>query len=425
MITLLRREIYRFRGANDDRAFSLLKSLCEKQFIEFDLVKNYRTNVKMLDYFDLVFKRMNNKKGSRKSKGLLAYSMKDVLKGVNNPDYPAHIEKYYFSSEEEREHFICKVIKNHTPEMGTMAILVRKNYQVADVKRICQNNEIYNVDIDTGGTLYQHEATIDLFKLAYALQNNSDEAALFNLYTTAYVNSSLDKNELMMSQDKLRYFKEHLPESLVHWFDYVEKLQTEPILRVIREIIDFVSPWNIYSQRLKCEEREKEIATLRYRNNLDKLFEKIAVETNGMYLTLNALVESLRIMITTSQEEEERAVTDNFSIQCRTIHRSKGKEYDYVFLPFADDTFEKGKPKYNNTYIVSEEGIGYFLPIDGVEYKNEIFENEDAKEREEQSYEEARVFYVALTRAKKGLIYLETSKKNKFQTSWFEMLEEK
>ncbi len=420
----VKQSIYRFRGANDDQAFRLLLDLCDKDFLSYDLIKNYRTNSKLLDYFDTVFKALHSKKGKRKSKGLLAYEEKDVLKGVKNPNYPAQIERYYFTSDEEREKRICEVIQNHTPEKGTMAILVRKNYQVAEIKRICQKNDIYNVDIDTGGSLYQHEASIDLFKLAYALQNNKDGEALFNLYTTSYVNESLDKNELMKTEDKEQYFVTHLPSSLSNWESYVDKLQTEPVLRVIREIIDFACPWNIYSQRLKCGEHEREIATLRYRNNLDKLFEKIAIETNGLYLTLNSLVESLRIMITTSQEEDERPVTESFSIQCRTVHRSKGKEYDYIFLPYADDTFEKGKPKYNNTFIICNEGIGYFLPIDGVEYKNRIFEQEDAKEREEQSYEEARVFYVALTRAKTGIIYLETEKKNRFQTSWFEMLKE-
>lgn len=137
----VKQSIYRFRGANDDRAFSLLKTQCEDNFNEFNLVKNYRTNVRMLDYFDVVFKRLNSRRGVRKSKGLLAYSSKDVLLGVNNPDYPAEIENYYFSSEEERQDYICEIIKRHTPEKGKMAILVRKNHQVAAIKRICQDNE--------------------------------------------------------------------------------------------------------------------------------------------------------------------------------------------------------------------------------------------------------------------------------------------
>ena len=420
----VKQSIYRFRGASDDRAFTYLNELSTSDFLPFNLVKNYRTNVKMLEFLDGVFKRLNAKKGARRSKGLLAYGEKDVLVGVNNPDYPAQISKYYFSSEAERENYICNIIKNHTADKGKMAILVRKNSQVAEIKRICQKNEIYNVNIDTGGSLYQHEAVIDLYKLSYALQNAGDGVALFNLYTTAYVNESLDKNDLYAAADKKVFFETHLPQSLSKWKEYIKQLQEEPILRVIHGIIDDVCPWNIYAQRLQCGSNEKRIATLRYKNNLEKLFEKIAVETNGLYLTLNSLVESLRIMITTSQEEEERPVEETFDIQCRTVHRSKGKEYEYVFLPYADDTFEKGKPKFNSTFIINESGIGYFIPIDGTEYKNDIFDREDQKEREDQSYEEARIFYVALTRAKVGIIYLETAKKNSFQTSWSEMLKE-
>lgn len=420
----VKQSIYRFRGAKDDRAFSYLDSLCEERAQSFHLVKNYRTNVRMLNYFDRTFQRLSSKKGNRSRKGLLSYTEKDVLVGVHNPDYPEEIHKYYFSTEEEREHFICEVVRAHTHERGTMAILVRKNHQIAEIKRICQKNEIHNVDIDTAGSLYQHEASIDLFKLVYALQNYTDEAALFNLYTTSYANSSVDKNGLMNAEDKLLYFRENLPSSLKKWEDYIQNLQVQPVLKVIREIIDDVRPWDLYSQRLMCKDTEREIATLRYRNNLEKLFEKIAVETNGMYLTINAFVESLRIMITTSQEEEERAVTENFDIQCRTIHRAKGKEYDYVFMPYADDTFEKGKPQNMNTFIISDAGIGYCLSIDGNSYHNEIYTQEEASDREDQSYEEARIFYVALTRAKKGIIYLETAKKNRNQTSWCEILKE-
>lgn len=415
----VKQSIYRFRGAKDDRAFSYLEKLCgNDSFIPFYLRKNYRTNKQLLDYFDRVFKRLNGKKG------LLKYKEKDSLIGINNPEYPLDVANYYFSNEQDREQKIVEVIKEKIITGQKMAILVRNNHQVAEIKRICEANNIYEVDIDTGGSLYRHEAAIDLYKLVYALQNSGNEIALFNLYTTSYVNQTLDKVKLKHSNDKVKFFYENLPESLASWKEYIEKLQVEPILRVVREIIDDVKPWKYYGLRYAENTKENEIAEIRYRNNLDKLFEKISIETNGVYLTLNSFVDFLKIMITTGQEEEERSIADVSKIQCRTVHRAKGKEYDYVFLPYSDSTFERFSSKYNCSFIIGEDGIGYLIPFKDFCIQNDYYQTYCKSDLEDQSFEEARIFYVALTRAKKGVIYLETEKTKKNTTSWSDVLKE-
>ena len=81
------------------------------------------------------------------------------------------------------------------------------------------------------------------------------------------------------------------------------------------------------------------------------------------------------------QEED----TDN-NIKILTIHSAKGLEFDYVFLPGLT---EGNLPHYKS------------------------FENEEEVE------EERRLFYVGITRAKKGL-YISYSKINKYSFNKFE-----
>ncbi len=98
------------------------------------------------------------------------------------------------------------------------------------------------------------------------------------------------------------------------------------------------------------------------------MFEKIAIDFNGDYLTLNSLSNFLSIMISTEQEEEERELESSFRISCRTIHRAKGKEYTYVLLPFCDDLLTiSSKPK-DCDVVVNSDGLGYSYKMPNNEY---------------------------------------------------------
>lgn len=419
-----KQSIYRFRGATDDKAFSVLNNELGYTIKTYSLVKNYRTNVQLLNYMDSVFKRLNNKRG------LLKYSESDYLVGVRNPEIPAEVIKYQIESDDDREEVIVSTIKSFIESTGSdedLAILVRNNSQVAKIKDICEKNSISYVDIDTGGKLYQSDAVIDLYKLIQALINNQDAGYLYNLYTTCYCNESLNKYKVM-NTNAVQLFYDELPESLSKWKIYIQKLNDEPVLKVLRTIYDDVCPWYIYEQKNSGDEYAKNIASLRYRNDFDKIFEILINNTDGMHLTINSIEEFLNVMITTMQEEEEPALESSFRIQCRTIHRAKGKEYSYVFVPFGDTRIDKEKYNGQSNFIISNDKIGYSLKLKDTE---DIIENETYKEvlsedLKNQSFEEARIMYVAITRAKKGIMYIAN---HKYTTSkngvvWQQMLEE-
>ena len=73
--------------------------------------------------------------------------------------------------------------KESLKDKEKIAILVRYNYQIAEIKEICDKHGI-NVETEIGGELFRIDPTIDLFKLVLALKYNQSPKYLYNLYTT-------------------------------------------------------------------------------------------------------------------------------------------------------------------------------------------------------------------------------------------------
>ncbi|WP_026669762.1 ATP-dependent helicase [Butyrivibrio sp. AE3006] len=434
----VKQSIYRFRGADDDKAFTTLVEKLGYTIKEYPLKKNYRTNSQLLEYMDGVFEKMSAKK-------LLKYSGDDKLVGVINPQIPASVVGINVVSEEEREQKIIDVIRKFEQEYSQkegpkeeekkkekkLGILVRRRSEILKLREICAKNGIKNIDIDIGGKLYKSEAAIDLYKLLLALRDCGDEASIYNLYSTNYVKDCLDKTKLIGKQGALiSLFSNDLPSSLSKWGEYLERLKLEPILKVLKEVTEDVKPWNIYAIKSEAPEEEVEKYALDYKANLDKLFEKIAIEFEGDYLTLNSLIDYLSIMIKTEQEEEERSTTEESMIQCRTVHRAKGKEYDWVFMPFSDIQITGGGSGSKSDYIIDEYGFGYriVLSMDKETHKvdsisNSFYENRKKIERNDQSCEEARILYVAITRAKESIIFVKKiSEKKSKDLKWQDLM---
>ena len=105
-----------------------------------------------------------------------------------------------------------------------------------------------------------------------------------------------------------------------------------------------------------------------------------------------------------SEEEDENAVKGK--VQIMTLHKSKGDEFDYVFIPELTEkllSIDIEKTTIKSSTMFMEEIRG-FNP--NYKVKSEI-------ELKEFSAEESmRLFYVAVTRAKKKL-YITSARKSK------------
>lgn len=429
----LKQCIYRFRGATMD-AFK--KMGCDSdEWKDYTLNINYRTDRRLLDKFAVLFNSLGDKK-------LIPYvEPGDRLVGVNENTSMGNcdlIEVYQYTKDDEKEDVVYKklfeIIKERKSVIEssesfdklsnaekTIAVLVRTNYQIASILRKATNQEDIVIENDSNGDLYKLQSSIDLCKLTSALSNPRNPVYLFDLLLSNNVNIKFPVEKLVKlnEQEKMDYLVNCLDQFYLNtlgltWAQLVFEIQSKPVLMVMRKIYDATKPWKKYSL--------DEAKQAHYRSNYDLVFEDLSKEGKYSYLTLDSINESLHILINMGSEKTSRSVSDGgdyVKIICTTVHKSKGLEYDTVIMPITTDSIDTmHRNGLDVTYV--EGKVGYCISVDGESMANEYFYTED--ELDEIEMEEARILYVALTRAINKFCWFD--KTDSKGNTWGKLLEE-
>lgn len=410
----LKQSIYRFRGATMD-AFTKMCSNTEA-WLEYTLNKNYRSDRRLLEGFERVFEKLAER-------DFLLYDKdKDLLMGVkeNSAQKMPLIEKVIYDDDDcgdggdlynkllikvqqrKKELEGLSKNKNLSPAEKTIAILVRTNFQVALVLRAAKEQNII-VESDTNENLYQLQSTIDLCKLTSALINPYNQLYLFDLLSSNNINAKypieylIGLDEQQRVEKMISYLDIYFGRVMgLSWTKLINQAHTMPILMVLRNIYEATMPWKTFSTN-----REKQIY---YRTNYEMVFEQLSKGNSRNYLTLDSVNHSLLIAITANLETNSRKLMDSYDgirIVCTTVHKSKGLEYDSVYLPFTTDKL--GEFKRRSIEVVNENNkLGYYFSIKDTSDKyTDVYNNYFNKENEtlESCREESRVLYVAMTRA--------------------------
>ena len=331
-----------------------------------------------------------------------------MMKGVEgkNPISPNAITAKIFDKSYEEKNYILKVIKNTLTQNkdATIGILLRNNYQVANWTTFI--NDAGLKSITRSESLGQKAVFTTIFGILKFLQNPFDNEAMAEVY-------------------------EILSE---HGF-YKQRLQTEirnsQIPFITKDGDDIEAPdlaqflWDMQywlnSSTLPLEELVIRIGLFYYTSDIEKsnvyliatLVRKINAD-NNFDLTierLNALSQrpSLSGFKFFSEEEDESAVKGK--VQIMTLHKSKGDEFDYVFIPELSE-------KALSTDVSSmdlKSSTEFMEEIRGFNPKYKVKNIDELKAFSAE--ENLRLFYVAVTRAKKKL-FITTS--NKIKTKFGE-----
>ena len=91
--------------------------------------------------------------------------------------------------------------KSLSKEERTIAILVRSNWQVENVVKAAAKKNI-NVEISTGGDLFQLPSTLDLYKLVLAISHNTSPVYLVNFIESNYTDLKLDYQKFHCMSEK-------------------------------------------------------------------------------------------------------------------------------------------------------------------------------------------------------------------------------
>lgn len=433
----LKQSIYRFRGARLS-AFDQLKIYKKYDWEIHYLNINYRTDARLLELYDSIFQKMGED-------GYLPYNQQDdrlTSEKIFEADdeelmqcIPCHgrDEEIFFNTLfgilENQTGKIADIIeqkkaqgKTLSLEERTIAILVRSNWQVESIIKEANKREV-NVEIKSGGDLFQLESTQDLYKLILAIKNSTNPVYLVNFIESNYTDLKLDyqKYHGVSEVEKLQSLQKILDEFFLlrmkkRWQEVLDEVYAQPVLYALKHIYDALEPWKMYSRNPSAQTF--------YMANYDYLLEKIVKFSRIDTLTISQISKYLEINILTRQQELARTLDtdeEGIRIMCTTVHKSKGLEYGTVVLPYtAEDISDIRKVKFDANY--SKSKLSYTVLFENKVRERNSNYNEDM-EKAEQIAEESRILYVALTRAIRNCVWIMNIDKN-VPISWGTLMEE-
>src|SRR3990167_9086010 len=305
----------------------------------------------------------------------------------------------------------------------TIAILVRTRNQLADIIPSLQKNNIpyLAVDIDS---LYFRPEIQDALALTRALWHRADRIAWLALLRSPFCGLRLTDLEVVSRHD----------ENNTIWQSIQAHGEITSLSGEAKERVAFLHC--VLSQAFQQQSHYP------FAQWVEKVWENIGgylvyknpSEINNIRLYFDLLIDtekneyplSFAIFMERCQLLFAKSIPNaNNPVQIMTIHKSKGLEFDHVFLPGLQNKITNDPKKllrYSDQLSAATGDDFLLAPIMSASDAEEgIYDYLKNIEREKQSHEFSRLLYVACTRAKKDL-YLSAVESEKMEGSFLKLL---
>ncbi|WP_159439922.1 UvrD-helicase domain-containing protein [Bacillus sinesaloumensis] len=412
----IKQSIYRFRGANYT-AFALLTKKLGEHTInqEYKLKKNYRTDAAILnpleDIFDVwrnhllqVLPKSDDTEGRRLVPTLSETKYAEPYKvDTETTDiFKATLDLYRELIREKDDEKQDKPVE--------LAILVRTNYQAQEMRKLLENLRKNHPEIvfevTTGGSLFKSKAAKDLLILINALCYMDEPESFYALRQTAFSTKSFNPAEFISYEGNRDEVMNQLSHDEVKGYsEALKDLRIKPTLHAIYRIL-MNNPYQEVLKAMNMQDHEIQ----RYRLNLYRILEIAGETLEPSMLGILQLRDWLKIQVATNRDEDEMEVeiyNVEKLIRVMTVHKAKGLEFDTVFLPYTNQALVKKSAQ--NMIVVRENeeikaGWKSNVGTEINEIKSTNYDDLKTVEDNESIREEARLLYVALTRAKHRLV---------------------
>jgi DNA helicase-2/ATP-dependent DNA helicase PcrA len=440
--------IYRFRGA-EGSAFTELKNRVMARNLdvltEFRLNRNFRSGEVLLDSMHPYFAAWGKEK-------LLEYTAKNRLRHNVKRTKPSKKLAKKIVAFDKSAADAAKIVASWRAQDPTasIAILCRRNWQAMEVQKEIRRAS-GSCDLMVGGEFYQTPAVKELRVLLEAVANPADNAALLELCETRWVYGILNQpapNGSTKEQAKNWAIK---PTEIQSWGSRLASLENSNSIDVsdldgLRKRIEILksmlSQMSVQSWILECArsfspsscslpQPDDDTERLRYSRCLDHLLMLIDAEFAESPTTLPRLLSWVRLQIATNSNEDEPVDADDIKgkTTALTVHKSKGLEFDFVIIPYTSTSFDPSQNITSEVAIVRQKSgrprviwkwrgqENSKTPLTNVGPTEKLWD----QEKDETACEEARLLYVAMTRARDELTILVP--KNAKKRTWSELLE--
>ena len=396
-----KQSIYGFRGAE---LFTYLKVAREVK-TRFTLTKNYRSHQKMVQAVNRLFTLRPDPfvfKEIQFAPGTAAESGEDkelILNGSPSPALKLWILGEGHTNKTELKKVIARSVAREIRQLitlgarghaliggdklrsGDLAVLVRANWEALLIQEALRELGVHSV-IYSGESVWQTQEAEELERLLWAVSAPQEEGLVRGALATTVLGRTA--TELYrLSQDE-----EAWEETISRFSHYNQLWQEKGPAVMLRTLM---KNEGVKGRLLSLPDGERRLTNLVHLMEL--LHEEWSQVRGGMMGLLRWMGEQRRRKGAGAEETLLRLESDEEAVKVLTVHKSKGLEFPIVFCPFAWDVSESNKKNLILFHPRKDETICLDLGSDDIEQHETIYQREVLGE-------EARLLYVAVTRAK-------------------------
>ena len=385
--------IYRFRGAD---IFTYLKASNEAQS-RFELTKNYRSEKHLVDgvnaLFDFpqspfIYQNINFTAVDSRDDHLRFY-----LNGKAEPAYRFYLTESDKVNKTEMakicaisiQHWLKSAAENQavfqnedtckTLQAANIAVLVRDKNEAALVKNELQKLGIASVYLSDQNSVFDSNVAKELAWMLKACLNVAERPILNAIATALFGLNAADIHQIQQNEADWQRWADSFTQ-------YQQTWQRQGILAMLHKIL---LEQGISARLLSQATGERDLTDFLH---LAEILQQAATLHESEAALLSWFEK--QIQGEGRQEAQIRLESERQLVKIVTIHKSKGLEYDLVWLPFLAVPSKDPSKKDINIYYSKERDETLW-----------DMENRNLNALYEETFaEELRLLYVALTRAK-------------------------
>ncbi|MDK9793293.1 exodeoxyribonuclease V subunit beta [Vibrio sp. D431a] len=256
-----------------------------------------------------------------------------------------------------------------------IAILVRTGREAALIQRALIDVGISSVYLSGKESVYTSTEAKDLYRLLNAVLDPKNERSLRGVLASNLFRMGSDEIEALNQSDK------DWDETVLEFMNYQTTWKRSGILPMIRQVI---TSRGIASKIMSEAGGERSLTNLLH---IGELLQRESQTIDSEHGLLKFFDESIKAPNGNAEEQQLRLESEQNLVQIITIHKSKGLEYDFVFMPFVCGIRELDTVLFHDPDTNQQT-----LDITGSK------ENEKLASKEKLA-EDLRLLYVGLTRS--------------------------
>lgn len=282
-----------------------------------------------------------------------------------------------------------------------ICMLFRSNHQLMAYADHLRNNDIPYI-IESGGKFFSKPEIIGFYYMLQAILRYPNDVAINLLLQTPYLPVRPPEYTLRSYEKGVDPLCDWLSSDtrVEKWYNGMMEIRRRSkmdlVPQLLMKILDFTKIREWYTKR-------KDYQAVA---NLEKLVMWSREQMNSEALTLQQFTDRLQLAILSGEEMKEADIgieTKKIdAVILSTIHSAKGLEYPIVLIPELQRKFASD---YNTPDFFDREGHGLDISLPGFIGKSTEYEEREQEYKRQLLEEEARVLYVAVTRAKNAVVF--------------------